>query len=70
MTDNNVELVETTPEMSTTTQTIANIAVLSFAVIGAVQTTRFAVAKVQSGIRIVKTARALKAASENAPTES
>jgi len=43
---------------STKTQTVANIVVLSFAVIGAVQTTRFAVTKVVGGIRAIKMAHA------------
>jgi hypothetical protein len=62
MSDNNatstdVETFET-PEVSTKTQTVANIAVLSFAVIGAVQTTKFVIVNVKAGIAAVKKARA------------
>jgi hypothetical protein len=51
-----VETFET-PEVSTKTQTVANIAVLSFAVIGAVQTTKFVIVNVKAGIKAVKDAR-------------
>ena len=64
MSDNNATTaVETfeTPEMSTKTQTVANIAVLSFAVIGAVQTTKFVIVNVKAGISAVKKARAEQA---------
>jgi hypothetical protein len=61
MTDTNattaVETIET-PKLSPKTEIVANVAVLSFAIIGAVQTTRFVITNVKAGIKAVKMARA------------
>lgn len=52
------ETTENTTE-STPTNTVANYVVLGFAVIGAVQTTKFAIRKVRDGVRYVKAVRAM-----------
>lgn len=54
---NAVETTENVVE-SAQTNTVANIVVLSFAIIGAVNTTKFVVTKVGAGVRALKAIKA------------
>jgi len=59
MSETVTDAVETTENVVESAQTnvAANIVVLSFAIIGAVQTTKFVVTKVGAGIRTLKAIR-------------